>query len=226
MALYKHAMDEKLRRSENTNQALLNAIPDALMLIDRNKKIVAINEKMAKNMGRQHEDVDEITLGDLILDGSISISLLHIEDYFSNNIPITHVEQINERWIETTIHPVTDVRGMVDLVAIQSHDITEWKHLEEKLEKEGIYQIEQNMEQFQILNDQIRNPLQVISGYISIGDCPFKINIEEQLHKINELVTRLDNGWLESEKVRSFLFRHYQHGSVINPGSDHIKVPE
>jgi 5,10-methylenetetrahydrofolate reductase len=118
------------------------------------------------------------------------------------------------------MYPVIDNRGIVDMVAIQSYDITEWKHFEEKLEKEGISQIERNMEQFQILNDQIRNPLQVIMGYVSLGNCQFKSNIEEQIQIIDSIVTRLDSGWLESEKVRSFLFRHYQHGSDISNVSD------
>ncbi len=216
MALYKHGMEEKLSKSERTNRVLLNTIPDALILIDRNKKIVAINEKMAMNLGINHEDFERTSITELVLRGSISFSLQQIDNFFATLLPVNQLEPFGERWIETVMHPVTDSAGIVDLVAIQSHDITEWKHLEEQLEKDGISQIERNMEQFQILNDQIRNPLQVIAGYVALGDSQFKSNIEEQIRKIDDLVTKLDSGWLESEKVRSFLFRHYKHGSDIS----------
>ena len=32
-----------------------------------------------------------------------------------------------------------------------------------------------------------------------------------------DLVTQLDEGWIESEKVRSFLIRHYRHGEDAAP---------
>ena len=38
IALYKHAMDEALRERESTINALLNTIPDALVLLDHEKK--------------------------------------------------------------------------------------------------------------------------------------------------------------------------------------------
>ena len=80
------------------------------------------------------------------------------------------------------------------------------------MKQEGLSQIDRNMEQFQILNDQIRNPLQAIKGYVDLGDNPYRDQIAEQIRIVNDLVTQLDRGWIESEKVRSFLIRHYQHG--------------
>jgi len=73
------------------------------------------------------------------------------------------------------------------------------------------------MEQFQILNDQIRNPLQVIKGYVDLNKGEFSDQINKQIEIIDNLVTQLDRGWLESEKVRSFLVRHYRHGAEILP---------
>lgn len=73
--------------------------------------------------------------------------------------------------------------------------------------------IEKNMEQFMILNDRIRNPLQAIRGYLELaGENPYRHRIEEQVEIIDRLVDQLDQGWVESEKVRLFLLRHYRHG--------------
>jgi hypothetical protein len=75
------------------------------------------------------------------------------------------------------------------------------------------------MEQFQYLNDQIRNPLQVITGLTMLDKGPYQAKILEQAAIIDNLVSKLDMGWVESEKVRSFLMHHYRHGSKFDKGS-------
>ncbi|GAB7015140.1 PAS domain-containing protein [Methanogenium cariaci] len=70
-------------------------------------------------------------------------------------------------------------------------------------------QIEQNLEHLAILNDEIRNPLMVILGYTELDEGIYADRIYEQISSINELVRRLDQGWLESEKVREFLRKHH-----------------
>ena len=112
-------------------------------------------------------------------------------------------------WFETSVYPVREPDGSMARLAIQSHDITWRKKVEEQLKSVGIEQIEHNMEQFQILNDQIRTPLQAIMLYLSQGEYKYRLQIEEQVKIIDTLVVKLDKGWLESEKVHSFLLRHY-----------------
>lgn len=36
--------------------------------------------------------------------------------------------------------------------------------------------------------------------------------IVKQVRVIDDLITQLDHGWVESENVRSFLLKHYGHG--------------
>ncbi|RLI82939.1 hypothetical protein DRP07_04295 [Archaeoglobales archaeon] len=66
--------------------------------------------------------------------------------------------------------------------------------------------IENNIEQFAILVDQIRNPLAIITGLAELkADGKLRSEIVEQVDKIDRLIQKLDRGWLESEKVREFL---------------------
>lgn len=215
MALLKYELEAKLRRSERTTRALLNAVPDALMLLDKERIVVAVNETMAQKLGKSADAITGIPVAGLVATGTLGISEEDLDDHYSRGIPVKISEQQGRRWFETSMHPVTNSCGGVELVAIQSHEITESKRLEEALSKEGLSRIEQNMEQFQILNDQIRNPLQVIKGYLSLADYEYSDEIDVQVRCIDEIVTRLDTGWLESEKVRSFLYRHYRHGTEI-----------
>ncbi|MBO8181463.1 MAG: PAS domain S-box protein [Archaeoglobus sp.] len=74
-------------------------------------------------------------------------------------------------------------------------------------------QIEKNIENYMLLVDQIRNPLAVIAG---IADLKLenankeelkevKKIILESVRKIEDVVSKLDRGWFESERVRDSL---------------------
>lgn len=79
----------------------------------------------------------------------------------------------------------------------------------DEIRKDVFYQINRNMEQFAILNDEIRNPLQAILGTIEMKSPDLSAEIEPFINEINKIVRKLDIGWLESEKVRSMIRKHY-----------------
>jgi PAS domain S-box-containing protein len=90
-------------------------------------------------------------------------------------------------------------------------DITDRKQME-AVKRSALEQIEKNIEQFAVLGDHIRNPLAVIVGLSSLapGDVTDKIIL--QAREIDRIVTQLDQGWIESEKVREFIKRYYMVG--------------
>ncbi len=99
-----------------------------------------------------------------------------------------------------------DLQAAAELLRME---IDERKALEAERVK-AFEQIDRNMEQFAILNDHIRNPLQVIVGIASLEDeNPSSTHIIEQAMIIDDIVKQLDLGWIESEKIRTFLRRHY-----------------
>ena len=75
---------------------------------------------------------------------------------------------------------------------------------------EAISQIERNMEDLSILNDHIRNPLQVILAVAENGDPVYYDTMASQVKEIDGIVRRLDQRCLESEKIRDYLRKHYQ----------------
>ncbi len=87
-------------------------------------------------------------------------------------------------------------------------DVTSMVELRQQ-QRETLEQIEQNLEHLAILNDEIRNPLMVILGYTELDEGVYADRIYQQINTINELVRRLDQRWLESEKVREFLRKHH-----------------
>lgn len=89
-----------------------------------------------------------------------------------------------------------------------ARDISERVRIEEERQA-SIEQIGQNIEQFAIIGDNIRNPLQVIRGYLSlIEDEEYTRIIDDQIERIDDRIRQLDEGWLESENVINFLRRN------------------
>ncbi len=80
----------------------------------------------------------------------------------------------------------------------------------DEAKKKAYSQIERNIEEFAILVDQIRNPLSAIAGIaeLKISEDEIKKTILDAVERIDEVVRRLDRGWLDSEKVRMFLKKY------------------
>ncbi|MCK4270789.1 MAG: hypothetical protein KAW93_09950, partial [Methanogenium sp.] len=87
-------------------------------------------------------------------------------------------------------------------------DITRLKKAEAERSL-AMRQIADNMRGFAILNDQIRNPLQVIYGITSIEEGENWRKIEESVSRIDALIRQIDTGFVESLEIYQFMERHY-----------------
>ncbi len=90
-------------------------------------------------------------------------------------------------------------------------DVTERLELE-KAKLKAFEQIERNIENYAILVDQIRNPLAIISGITEMKLDGKNRELRElrevimdAVKRIEDVVSKLDKGWLESETIRDFL---------------------
>lgn len=223
---------------------LLNLFPEPIIITDNNGIIFANHTFLMLIKGEKTEDILRKRLRNFIIpDHSNSFwnNILKSADYNSavlfpfqslslektleNNLILdfhSHdhfLEEIvcldNEKCV-VDFTPAYIQHNKNSAILIVMHDYTKEIAIQKALEKEGIVQIEKNMEQFQVLNDQIRNPLTIISAIASLlDDNSAAKKIIQQTVIINDLVTKLDKGWIESEKVRSFLLRHYRHGDEL-----------
>ncbi|MFA4824572.1 MAG: PAS domain S-box protein [Methanoregula sp.] len=111
------------------------------------------------------------------------------------------------------INMVKDETGKPICIMASFIDITDRKQME-IVKREALEQIEQNIEQFAILGDHIRNPLAVIMGLSSLAPGDISEKIILQAREIDRIITKLDMGWIESEKVRDFVKRYYGVGTA------------
>lgn len=75
----------------------------------------------------------------------------------------------------------------------------------EEAERKALSQIDKNIEQFSILVDQIRNPLQIIFSSLELKTENLKNTIITQLETIEKIIIQLDERMLESKKLKDFL---------------------
>ncbi|MDN7025848.1 PAS domain S-box protein [Methanoculleus sp. FWC-SCC1] len=88
---------------------------------------------------------------------------------------------------------------------IQMMDVT-GRIVTETIKRDAYRQIERNMEQFAVLGDHIRHPLQVVMARADLlEDEATAASIRDQVRRVNDIVRQLDQGWIESRAIREFL---------------------
>ncbi|WP_319578476.1 response regulator [uncultured Methanospirillum sp.] len=218
MALYKYAMDKALIKSEKRYRSIAEQVDNAIIILNQDYSVAFLNTHAKKIF--QMPDSSEVQHLDEVIPEELSIRVKDdLSKVFEENhsLKITHhfFHENAEFWFDCSLIPISIDIGVFQVILLL-HDVTDMIKIEKEIEKKGIVQIEHNMEQFQILNDRIRNPLAIIVAAASLSDSIQNDEIIKQVMVIDELVCQLDRGWVQSEMVRRFLLKHYGHGKEIN----------
>ncbi|WP_319578115.1 PAS domain S-box protein [uncultured Methanospirillum sp.] len=217
-------IQQSLQESEQRYRRLAEQLDDLILVIDPSWIITYVNPAgMTAFPGLGNGPLSDIRsvftdeiyagflglVGESIGDGSIRS--------WSMEIPLPDQES---RWFDISITPLKIDDGQISSLVVYFHDVSFRVQREEEIRRAGLAQLELNMEQFQILNDEIRNPIQVIKGLNLLQGGEYSGKIEVQLGIINDLIDKLDRAWVQSEKVHKFLLRHYQHGMYMERDTD------
>ena len=111
-------------------------------------------------------------------------------------------------WVSITLQVQMNEDETIEWIDGVCEDITEKMQKEEEI-KTAVRQINKNMEMLAVLNDHIRNPLTVISCHCDEMSEGLASKIIDQITIIDGIVDKLDKGWIESDKIRRFLMKHY-----------------
>lgn len=116
--------------------------------------------------------------------------------------------------VRFTVIPRCDTTGNLTGALVYGLDITELAEMEQ-FKKDAYAQIEKNIEQFAILGDHIRNPITAIIGLSDLlEEKATAAKIHTLAAEINDIITRIDRGWIESEKVRNIIRKYYDIGAT------------
>ena len=223
IALNKHQMEKRISQSEQFYHTLAEALEDGIILFDHTRDIRYINTEARRIIGLISENLSDEPVerqGDLIYPAFFMDPIMQIINQVSvSGKPANNVSSfrtsIHEYWLEFHAYPVFDNLYSSGAILVVIRDVTLQFEFEMEVRKAGLSRIEENMEKFQLLNDQIRNPLQVLTGLVDLDDSPLKSRFVEQIQIIDQVIKDFDEAWVRSEKVRNFLLTHYGHGVYL-----------
>ncbi len=127
--------ERALLRSNETFQALLNAISDSAFLLDREGYFLAANESTALAVGRRPHDL----IGESVF-GSLPLSLAtncreRFDELLQTGQGMRFEDEYDGRRFEVSLLPVVDHHGSVTRVAGFSREVTEEWLAEERLQQ-------------------------------------------------------------------------------------------
>ena len=206
-------MEAAIRYSEFQYRTTINTLHDILVVVDASLSVIIYNdafETLCRNSGvsgvLQGMDL-RVLNGVFFSDDDQNVwDGIPLDDFFEEDIKYRY----NGKFAIYSLKNMPIIEdGVFKQSVLYLRDTTEYSVLE-NMKKEAFIQIEKNMEQFAVLNDQIRNPLQIILSIINL-ECSDEVTekILPHIIEIDNLINNLDNGWIESETVRNMIVRHY-----------------
>jgi PAS domain S-box-containing protein len=211
-------LHNRLIESEEQYRLFFNSITDPVCVCRMNPDntpgtIVEVNDAACEVLGYLRTEFLEMNLSNLLMgrdDGGVDLPVEVLRS-FGHVIYAGVCKTKSGRLIPVEINARSfDQFGRPALVAIV-RDISEREEVEH-LKMEAFRQIESNLQQFAILNDHIRNPLQGIVGIADMMEDPLAPKIIRHARMIDEIVKKIDRGYMESEKIHEFLRKYYDIG--------------
>jgi len=124
--------EQALRESEDTTRVLMEAIPEAIFLLDIEGVALAINAETARRIKKTPDEI----IGKCVFDFLPPDLAQERQELIGHAIRSGEIVKFSDiragNYIENHIHPLRDSSGKVDRVAILALDITEKKKVEKE----------------------------------------------------------------------------------------------
>ena len=121
---------ERLRESEETIRALINASEDVILLCDINGVVLEANETLAKRIAIDISDLMGKNLSELFPNDIIDNWKALIKQVVDTHSLVRLEHERNGSWNDTVFYPVFDDQCKIQKIAVSSRDITEQKMAE------------------------------------------------------------------------------------------------
>ena len=202
-----------LIESEERFRLLFEQAPIPYVSLDDKGHIIEVNEACNLTLGYEKSEIYGHPLIEFIPAGQYPDYLDFINSATGDSsILKTEVEIIHKNG--TLVPVILNGRLLLDMKGYPFKslwtliDISEQRFIESQ-KNDAINQIQRNLAELAVLNDEIRNPLTVISGLaqIQMGDEASEIMV--QVNAIDQMIDQLDSRWFESKKILNYLQRHH-----------------
>jgi len=206
---------EALEKSEALYRAVVEVQSEMISRFRPDGTHIFANEAYLRFFGKSRADLIGKRFIPPIPDPDIALVKKHFSALSREN-PVGTIEHRvilpsgEVRWMQWTDRAIFGGNGSIAEFQSMGKDVTATKMMEE-VEAKAFLQIEKNIEQLAILGDHIRNPLAVIVGIADLEGGETAASIIQQARIIDTIITQLDRGWIESEKIREYLKKNDHH---------------
>jgi len=125
--------EQALRESRATARGLLDATQESLLLLDKEGIIIAVNQTAARRHQKTPEELIGANRFDLLPQNLRESRRFHFNNVLQTGNPVDFEDVRDGMVLHHIYYPVQDKTGAIIGVAIFAQDITERKHMEEKL---------------------------------------------------------------------------------------------
>lgn len=128
-------VEQELRKSKETIEAILNATPDAVFLLDSQGLFLAMNKQTAQYLGKQVSELIGKPAASFIPKQSAQREMESLKRVLESGKGIQFEEKRGERVFFKSIYPVLGRQGRVEGAAVFVRDITSRKRAEREREE-------------------------------------------------------------------------------------------
>ena len=128
-------LERELSESREIAEALMNASADRALLLDRDGRILSVNQPAAAGFGRSPEDLVGRNAFELFPPDLADKRRAYHNQAVLKGEPVSYEDQREGRWLETRLQPIRDSQGTVGRVAVLSRDITDRIEALEELQR-------------------------------------------------------------------------------------------
>ncbi|KAF1075732.1 PAS domain-containing protein [Methanogenium sp. MK-MG] len=200
--------------------AMMNLSSDYVIVLNNTQKIVQVNSNTISLFNRRKEEIINENIQDVLLPFNTGVDLQpKIDQALEGEVvaeEIRILKDTEELFFKMKVIPTVFADGSPGITIILE-DITEYhksiQALQESEQKfrellKHISEFLAKAEHIAELNDQIRNPLQVIIGITDLENAEMVDQIKEQANEIDTIIRQLNIGNIEAENIRAFVKRY------------------